>query len=151
MLLSRYCTWIISAILTIGQSSVNFSLGRLVSTNRSGIASYWLQNSSSKMSNLLPSGFIASDFEQYNIDNLYDSTPHLHRLFSSRQEPTCFMASQITLFGDSTVNTKSIHGVCPAFGFSSPAKYLAHLLSCTRATKRGITVLWVWSIFAFHY
>ena len=42
-----------------------------------------------------------------NIDDLYDSTLNLHQLFSSRQEPTFIMASQLTLFGDSTVNTKS--------------------------------------------
>ena len=34
-------------------------------------------------------------------------TLHLHQLFSSRNEPMFVMASHFTLFGDSTVNTKS--------------------------------------------
>ena len=44
----------------------------------------------------------------------------LHQLFSSRQEPTFVMASQLTLFGDQTVNIKSTRR---AFGFVLPAEY----------------------------
>jgi len=44
---------------------------------------------------------VASEFQEYNIDDHYDSILRLHQLFSLRQEPTFVMASQLTLFGDS--------------------------------------------------
>jgi len=71
--------------------------------------------------NFSPSDFIASEFQEYNIDDLYDSILRLHQLFSSRQEPTFVMASQHELF--------------------LPTNYTTHLLSSTRATNEGITVL----------
>ena len=84
----------------------------------------------------------ASSLVNFNIDDLYDSTLYLHQLFSSRQEPTFVMASQLTLFGDSTVNNKSTQR---AFGFF----YLANTLSYTRATKEASQFWGAWSIFAF--
>ena len=74
--------------------------------------------------NFSPSGFIASEFQWYNIDDLYNLTFHLHQLFSSRQEPTFVMASQLTLFGDSTVNTRSIRRV---FGFFFTCRVRCHV------------------------
>ena len=67
-----------------------------------------------------------------------------------------FLASKLACKCDvhrphSQTNTElfSSHGVCPVFGFFSPAKYTTHLQSCTRCYQRGITVLGVyWSIFA---
>ena len=53
----------------------------------------------------------------------------LHQLFSSRQEPTFVMASQLKLF--------------------LPANYTTHLLSSTHATNECIVVLEVWLIFPF--
>ena len=58
------------------------------------------------------------------------STISTSRYISSRQEPTFVMASQLELF-------------LPANSYTS------HLLSSTRATNEGITVLEVWSIFPF--
>ena len=58
------------------------------------------------------------------------STSRFFFYISSRQEPTFVMASQIELF-------------LPA------NSYTTHLLSSTRATNEGITVLEVWSIFPF--
>ena len=92
------------------------------------------------MSNFSPSGFIANEFQQYNIDVLYNSTLHLLQLFSSRQEPLFVMASQLTLIVDSTVNTKSTQR---AFGFFLPAEY-SFMYTCY---QRGVVVLGVWSIF----
>ena len=58
------------------------------------------------------------------------STSRFFVYISLRQEPTFVMASQIKLF-------------LPA------NSYTTHLLSSTRATNEGITVLEVWSIFPF--
>ena len=82
-------------------------LGRVVSTEGSTRHSKLLTLKYQFQNVNLPSGFIASEFQGYSIDDLYVSTLHLHQLFSSRQEPTFVMASQLTLFGDSTMNTKS--------------------------------------------
>ena len=81
------------------------------------------------MSTFHPATSSLARFQEYNIDDLYDSILRLHQLFSSRQEPTFVMASQLKLF--------------------LPANYTTHLLSSTHATNEGIAVLKVWSIFPF--
>ena len=65
-----------------------------------------------------------------------------------------FLASKLACKCDvhgphSQTNTEpfSSHGICPAFGFFSPAKYTTDLLSCTCCYQRGVAVLGVWSIF----
>ena len=70
-----------------------------------------------------------SEFQRYNIDDLYDSTLHLHQLFSSWQEPTFVMASQLTLFRDSTVSFKSTQRTFGFFLHIFPAEYaVIHVL-----------------------
>ena len=74
-----------------------------------------------------------STFQQYNGDDLYDLTPYLYHLFPSRQELMFVMASQLTLFGDSTVSTTST--------WRSYTRDLNY--------QKGVVVLGVWSILPF--
>ena len=87
------------------------------------------------MSTFHPAEFIASEFQRCNIDDLYDSTLHLNQLFwyASRHKPTFIMASQLTLFGDSTVNIKSTRR---AFGSFLLAEYI-----CYHVHVLGVAVL----------
>ena len=83
---------------------------------------------------LSPNGFIGSEFQRYNIDDLYDLTLHLHQLFSST---TFVMTSQLTLLEISRW-TSSQHGeLC-----TCRVRCHVHVLP----KLRGITVLGVWSI-----
>ena len=70
------------------------------------------------MSTFHPAASSLANFN--NVDDLFDLNLQLHQLFSSRQEPTFVMASQLLLFGDSTVSIKSTRR---AFLFFLPAKY----------------------------
>ena len=89
-----------------------------------------------------PSGFIVSEFQRYNIDDLYDST-HLHQLFSSRlgkNHSRGITAHTLWLWrfhGEHQVNMNS---------FWVNSFYLQSTLIVMYTCQIGVTVLGVWSI-----
>ena len=100
-------------------------IGQAVSSNRSGkVIDYKIAVPRCQFS---PSDFIASEFQEYNIDNLYESILRLH-LIKTR--------------------TYVCHGIT-ARALLLANGYTTHLLSSTRATNEGNVVLEVWSIFPF--
>ena len=76
--------------------------------------------------NFSPSNFIASEFQEYNIDDFYESILRLHL----------------------KTRTYVCHGIT-ARALLPANSYTTHLLSSTCATNEGIAVLEVWSIFSF--
>ena len=91
---------------------------------------------------------VASSLANFNdtISTIYDSTLHLHQLFSSKQEQTFVMGSQLTLWGfhgEHQVNTEKLHqrvrvtvwGVCSIFAFIIKCMVIRCIFPCSFGNK----------------